>query len=62
MKKINERYHHLCLTVSTAAAVMSFMALAISLAALIKSCKRSRVTTTEYDCCNFDEDDDTLAF
>ena len=38
---------------------MAFFALIISVIALIKSCKRSRITTTEYDGCNFDYDDDT---
>ena len=59
MKKVNEKLNHLSLIISTAAAVMAFFALIISVAALIKSCKRSRITTTEYDGCNFDYDDDT---
>lgn len=65
MKKVNEKLNHLSLIISTAAAVMAFFALIISVAALVKSCKRSRVTTTEYDCCNFDDDyteDGDLAF
>lgn len=65
MKKVNEKLNHLSLIISTAAAVMAFFALIISVAALIKSCKRSRTTTTEYDCCNFDYDnieDEDLAF
>ena len=59
MKKVNEKLNHLSLIISTAAAVMAFFALIISVTALIKSCKRSRITTTEYDGCNFDYDDDT---
>lgn len=59
MKKVNEKLNHLSLIIATAAAVMAFLALIISVAAFVKSCKRSRITTTEYDCCNFDFDDDT---
>ncbi len=58
MKKVNEKLNHLSLIISTAAAVMAFFALIISIIAFVKSCKRSRVTTTEYDGCNFDYDDD----
>lgn len=65
MKKVNEKLNHLSLIISTAAAVMAFFALIISVFALIKSCKRSRITTTEYDGFNFEDDDtedDALAF
>ena len=70
MRKVQEKLNHLSLIISTIAAVMAFFALIISVAALIKSCKRSRITTTEYDGCSFEDDDDieddlandTLAF
>lgn len=58
MKKVNEKLNHLSLIISTAAAVMAFFALIISVFALVKSFKRSRMTTTEYDGCHFEYDDD----
>ncbi|MDE6596077.1 MAG: hypothetical protein K2K44_08715 [Oscillospiraceae bacterium] len=58
MRKVQEKLNHLSLIISTAAAVMAFFALIISIAALIKSFKRSRMTTTEYDGCHFEYDDD----
>lgn len=65
MRKVQEKLNHISLVISTIAAVMAFFALIISVFALIKSCKRSRMTTTEYDGCNFDYDnieDEDLAF
>lgn len=43
---------------------MAFFALIISIAALIKSCKKKHITTTEYDNCHFEDDDtdEELAF
>lgn len=65
MKRVHEKLNRISLVISVIAAVMAFFALIISVAALVKSCKRSRVTTTEYDGCNFDDDyteDGDLAF
>lgn len=65
MKKVHEKLNHLSLVISAAAAVMAFLALIISIAALIKSCKKKHITTTEYDNCHFendDIDDEELAF
>lgn len=44
---------------------MAFFALIISIAALIKSCKKKHMTTTEYDNFHFEDDDiddEELAF
>lgn len=65
MKKVHEKLNHLSLVISTVAAVMAFFALIISIIALVKSCKKKHITTTEYDNCHFendDIDDEELAF
>ncbi|MDE6133578.1 MAG: hypothetical protein K2G04_09455 [Oscillospiraceae bacterium] len=68
MKRVQEKLNHISIVISIIAAFMAFLALVISFAAFVKSCKKSRVTTTEYDNCNFDDDtdedwaSDTLAF
>lgn len=59
MRKNNESCHSLCVVISAAAAFMAFLAMLISIAAFIESCKKRHITTTEYDYCEFGEDDDT---
>lgn len=71
MKKFQEKINELNLLLSAAAAVMAFIALILSIIALAKSCRRSKVTAVEYVCRDSeddsiydddDEDDGKLAF
>lgn len=63
MRKVQEKLNHISIVISTIAAVMAFFALIISVVAFIKSCKKSRMTTTEYDNCKFNDDtEEELAF
>lgn len=69
MKKIQEKINKLGLLISVAAAVMAFTALILSVIALVKSCRKGKVTAVEYVCRDsadddfFDDDDDeALAF
>lgn len=57
MKKINEKYHHLCITVSAVSMVLSAFALIISVIALVKSCAGKQVSTREFDGCGADGED-----
>lgn len=70
MKKIQEKINKLSLLLSAAAAVMAFIALVFSIIALVKSCRKGKVTAVEYVCrdggedefYDDDEDDGTLVF
>lgn len=70
MKKIQEKINKLSLILSAAAAVMAFIALILSVIALVKSCHKGKVTAVEYVCRDdvdnefYDDtdDDETLAF
>lgn len=70
MKKIQEKINKLSLLLSAAAAAMAFIALVFSIIALVKNCRRNKVTAVEYVCrdngdddiYDDDEDDGTLVF
>lgn len=64
MKKNNEKYCGLCIAISAASMILAFSALILSVLALVKSCGKTHISTSEFDYCGLDDeaDDEELAF
>ena len=60
MKKLNEKINKLSLIISAAAAAIAFIALILSIAAIVKSFRGRSITTAEYNCCDCDEYEDDV--